>query len=255
MKNENIIQVGGKSYIKSKVMALPTEKATSLYFDALTKKVLQNDLIELYKGDKAYSNFEPRHLYFLSDEKIKDEDLVLHKNRVHRVSKNRGLYLSVYEFTNIDIRTDFCKKIIAATDESIGDSLKALPRPSNEFLEAYCKANGKIEEVLVEVEQGNWIFERSSGYVGYRCQDCAEWIYENQPKQCKCKCKLKVAPDNTITIRKVDAMVLSSDGNKYTVNGRDLYDREEVAGFIYSFAGKNGLGSSHADKFIQDNLR
>ncbi len=32
-----------------------------------------------------------------------------------------------------------------------------------------------------------WVFERSSGHPGYRCQGCATWVYENQPRLCHCK--------------------------------------------------------------------
>jgi hypothetical protein len=31
-----------------------------------------------------------------------------------------------------------------------------------------------------------WVFERSSGYAGYRCQICATWVYANQPLKCDC---------------------------------------------------------------------
>lgn len=32
----------------------------------------------------------------------------------------------------------------------------------------------------------NWVFERSSGYAGWRCNKCATWIYFNDPFDCKC---------------------------------------------------------------------
>lgn len=31
-----------------------------------------------------------------------------------------------------------------------------------------------------------WVFERSSGYAGFRCIYCATWVYNYQPKICKC---------------------------------------------------------------------
>jgi hypothetical protein len=33
---------------------------------------------------------------------------------------------------------------------------------------------------------GDWIFERSSGYAGYRCRKCGTWVYENTRKKCNC---------------------------------------------------------------------
>ena len=32
----------------------------------------------------------------------------------------------------------------------------------------------------------NWVFERSSGYAGWRCVACGTWIYFNDPKKCCC---------------------------------------------------------------------
>lgn len=32
----------------------------------------------------------------------------------------------------------------------------------------------------------NWVFERSSGYAGWRCVNCGTWIYFNNPKKCAC---------------------------------------------------------------------
>lgn len=34
--------------------------------------------------------------------------------------------------------------------------------------------------------KGDWVFERSSGYAGYRCRTCATWIYANTEYKCKC---------------------------------------------------------------------
>ncbi len=72
-------------------------------------------------------------------EKIQDEDKVLymqHDDKISvrglsngtilTVSKNRGLYLSTYEFTNIDIRADYCKKILAFPDNFSPKQLQAI---------------------------------------------------------------------------------------------------------------------------------
>jgi hypothetical protein len=57
--------------------------------------------------------------YVVDDEPIRSDDKILHKNKVYTVSKNRGLYLSTIELTNIDLRTDTCKKILASTDKEL----------------------------------------------------------------------------------------------------------------------------------------
>jgi hypothetical protein len=42
------------------------------------------------------------------------------------------------------------------------------------------------ENVKPEPSKGDWVFERSSGFAGYRCQRCATWLYDNQKLVCKC---------------------------------------------------------------------
>ena len=34
--------------------------------------------------------------------------------------------------------------------------------------------------------KGNWEWEISSGYGGYRCSNCGTWVYEREPRRCKC---------------------------------------------------------------------
>ena len=36
------------------------------------------------------------------------------------------------------------------------------------------------------MSKGDWYFERSSGYPGYRCVKCATWVYENKTLRCDC---------------------------------------------------------------------
>ena len=33
---------------------------------------------------------------------------------------------------------------------------------------------------------GDWVFERSSGYAGFRCLKCAKWMYAHETKRCNC---------------------------------------------------------------------
>lgn len=42
--------------------------------------------------------------------------------------------------------------------------------------------------------KANWIFERSFGYAGYRCQNCATWIYQHDIAICNCT--MQEAADN-----------------------------------------------------------
>jgi hypothetical protein len=34
--------------------------------------------------------------------------------------------------------------------------------------------------------KGDWVFEISSGFDGFRCTKCKTWIYSDQHKKCKC---------------------------------------------------------------------
>jgi len=34
--------------------------------------------------------------------------------------------------------------------------------------------------------KGDWVFQRSSGFAGYRCRKCAVWVYADNIKVCNC---------------------------------------------------------------------
>lgn len=119
-----------------------------------------------------------QHLYFLSDEEIKEGDIIMN-NLDFLVGK------CIKRLVKSEIETKEYSKIIATTDKSLG-----LPEPSKEFIEIYVKAynEGKpITEVLVEYEYiaggrtaaGPDVYKKGFGY------------------------QLKVKSDNTITIKKV----------------------------------------------------
>jgi hypothetical protein len=169
------------------VVTLPTEKAshigfytdpkdTRLYFNSSKTPLLKNQ-----------PNWKPQHLYFLSDDEIKEEDWCYDTLR-NIISKCIEIipkdikpndYL-VFE-GNMGNPRDTYKKIIATTDESLG-----LPRPSNEFLKKFCELGG-VDKVLVE----------------YEIIDSQIWLKNQQNFIDKTEVeiiKLKVAPDNTITI-------------------------------------------------------
>lgn len=45
------------------------------------------------------------------------------------------------------------------------------------------------------MSKSNWIFERSSGYAGFRCHTCATWVYAEAPRECKCNDVLEPIPE------------------------------------------------------------
>ena len=105
------------------------------------------------------------------------------------------------------------KEIIATTDEaltykisvdcgsSIGNTLhtKNLPRPSDDFLKAFVKAQGKIDKVLVEYEyKGREYVDEQDG-IGYD------------------KVVLKISPDNTITIKSTREVYVSKKALPFVI--------------------------------------
>jgi len=144
---------------KIQVHMLPTEDKTLLYLSPVTHKpILQ-----------AYEQLGPcnQHLYFTSDEEIKEGDWCLYKNRFGGLivcKAKHTLTGMVYQVPNEDYGNinggitplaDEILKIIFTTDtkltckHSIGLHEVLLPQLSQSFIEAYVKAGG-IDKVLVE---------------------------------------------------------------------------------------------------------
>lgn len=195
MKKE-IHQVDGKFYEKCEVVKLPTENHSDLW-----KSKFNNYLFEPRQTplDLIHGGYIAHHLYILSNEEIKVGDWVynsIDKNVVQILQDVRHL-----------CKTD--KKIIATTDESLyynrkqlfDNNLldkdfqrfyKQLPRPSNEFIKKFCELDG-IWEVVVEYEN----------------------IYDNWKDQftgiAPIGKNIKVAPDNTITIKPVQEKLYTRD--------------------------------------------
>lgn len=201
LAKEPKVQVDGKFYEKCPVVMLPTEKASN---HCITKsmtsgKLFYNDTEKMARLHSINEGATIQHLYFTTDEEIKEGDYVL-------VTLNGGkdyhvwLYLShngKRDYSYSDLQGRIHKwgilernKIVASTDESLD-----LPRPSNEFLKKFCELNG-IQEVLVQVIQE---YDKVSCETGEGIE-----IYY----------RLKVAPDNTITIKPVQE--------------EKLYTRDEV---------------------------
>lgn len=89
-------------------------------------------------------------------------------------------------------------KVIATTNENLN-----LPRPSNEFIIKFCKNKGNISDILVEYET----FKRVESSTNYELDDIinedGEKIISINRFELFQLTTLKVAKDNTITIRKI----------------------------------------------------
>ena len=177
-------------WIKRNVVMLPTnEKATSSIMlgvmpnvAALTKDVL-DDTHDWMKFGK------PQHLYFLSDEEIKEDG--------DWIYKRKDGYETIQKATLPLNLTSVNKKIIATTDKNIRlleivkedgnieyPYITPFPQPSQSF----------IEKFVEEYNKGNVITEVMVEYENYYASGAL------QPNLWQ----IKVAPkDNTIIIRKV----------------------------------------------------
>lgn len=89
-------------------------------------------------------------------------------------------------------------KVIATTNENLN-----LPRPSNEFIVKFAKKNGNISEILVEYET----LKRIESSTNYELDDIinedGERIATIDRFEPFKTTTLKIAKDNTITIRKI----------------------------------------------------
>jgi hypothetical protein len=123
------------------IHVLPTDKPTTLFKDDFGNFIYSINI------DQEQNHFEPQHLFITSDEEIKDAKWIIHNGKIHEVTKNKGLYISVKEVSHIDIRANLCKKIILTTDpDLIKDGVQAI---DDEFLEWFVK-NPSCEEVDVK---------------------------------------------------------------------------------------------------------
>jgi hypothetical protein len=174
------------------VVMLPTEKAEIGTLMKCTKEMLNNKDYKI--GDLAINKnwkvsetngneyWQPQHLYFLSNDEIKEGDwcfdilnnITYQYKGGNNIKWNKGLLEQL-------------KKIIATTDESLG-----LPRPSNEFLKKFCELGG-VDKVLVEYEKESYTdrFTTTENGIG-------------NPETWGNRYNLKVAPDNTITIYPIE---------------------------------------------------
>lgn len=143
-----------KLKLKCKVIAIEAEK------DCYSNLVLNKSSKELsllagyIKENPAY---KPKHLYFVSDEKVKEGDWFIYRNKLYNefkesVTPSVTTYIRKYPNNEVheqfsEVYLSYCKKIVATTDISLG-----LPLIGNAFIAKYIKFKGDIDEVMLNVE-------------------------------------------------------------------------------------------------------
>ena len=175
---------------KCKVVMLPTNEKAQIY-------KARTFGLGFYKEPQIYTvKNQGQHLYILSmdiqakDDEIKKNDWYIYPDQNFPWCNNEGT-----------IPNKDAKKIIATTNTSLtkemycvssGKYQEPLPQPSKSFVDAYVKAYNEgnpITEVMVEYEEDYYTDPKYS------------YLEQDNPST-KIQ-KLKIAKDNTITIRKI----------------------------------------------------
>lgn len=144
------------NWIKSKVAMLPAKSKVN---GMLVKDISEQDKILSIKRNWSHEHedYIDQHLYFTSDEEIKEGDWFICNQAAQQcieVRKNNDYPYKIINKFNGEIQYEskhWKSKIIATTDKSIG-----LPEPSKEFLDVYIKAYNegkKIKEVLIQCNE------------------------------------------------------------------------------------------------------
>lgn len=143
------------------IVMLPSDDKVNYHQLCLDKNHRPNRLILMYSEEYSYAkvqehNQEPQNLYILSNDEIKVDDWVLvqcSEIEVTHIRKVTGYYNEQFLFDNNNqIYMDYCTKIIATTDKTLG-----LPQIPKEFIEAYILSYNMgsmntITEIMVEYE-------------------------------------------------------------------------------------------------------
>ncbi len=182
---------------KFKLVMLPTEKASKIHLCSY-----QNEL-RLGNNQTSAPTLKSQHLYFTSDDKIKEGDRFIYYGKLKQCKYIIGSDedYSVYCDKDIQYFSFDCKKIVATTDTSLkifitkddlGDDVTCcLPQIPESFIQTYIKLfnEGKrITEVELEMEQ---LCCQTGKPCGYPC---------NGEENCKKSLYIKTNPDNTVII-------------------------------------------------------
>jgi hypothetical protein len=215
---KNLININGKSYKKCDVVMLSTKEQRWKVSNEHDDRYEFYSFVDkkLYSRQSNAYNWSLSHLYILSSEEIKEGDWVFD-----------SYDLCVYQIKDFTSTNYHQRKIIATTDESLSKSCTTmagtirytplpLPRPSDDFIKAFVKAQGKIDKVLVE------------------CYVTVETGYDKF-------LSYKVAKDNTIIIKPVHEEKTS-------------WSREEVLKLLKYAWGYKNESIQTFDEWISKNL-
>jgi hypothetical protein len=215
---------------KAQVLMLPTEKASNMLkvlTDKMEHRGRMKDSLELH--DSAWeksTDFQPQHLYFTTDEEIKDGNWVIlpfiglaQFTPENRVAKSNGYKIVATTNPDLWITKKFSHysqdlmKVAVYKDVSTG-----IAKIPTDFIEAYVGEQGKITEVMLEYEEGQDYLAGGSG-------DNEIWA--------KYPDKLKLRNNSTVIVHPVQERVWNDEQLKNRIFEFVQYmDRNDMTGTL-----------------------
>ena len=244
-------------YKDTQVVMLSTEKAKHLEH---TLWLNHHNKLELTYNISKDELCKPQHLYFLSDEEIKEGDWCYN-------------FVASYVVQIVklpSILTEECSKIIATTDESLkvitgmvgsGTGVQVSQIPQS-FLPIYVKAYNEgniIDKVGVEYEWKSVIPEKGVHVDGLKLTDNNKVIIKVEEEDW-----FENLPDFTIHTEKLSVKeIIDKHGDELTVEQWKslfaiMYSREEVERLIQRYrihAWDNGSTIKEMEEWIKENLK
>ena len=236
---------------KTQVIILPTNQKTSLLLTERNELHYSTNPVKDFSIINDYDRFQ--YLYFLSDEEIDDDNWILIDERNNKTQNNNNPIWKLGQVNNITnncifvkgrpyevLNPNWCKKIIATTDESLKLNIPILgkgdisdfahylflPKPSQDFIKQYVESYNEgniITNVLVE----------------YELSDSAKDFIENQFGANIQKLKVDKRY-NTITIKLI----------------KNNYSEEELLSFVTWYLGMPiDKVKKQLDKWNKENLQ
>jgi len=196
------------------VHAVSTEKGTG----AIAQLPSNKSFYVVTDHNRGISDHIDKHLYFTSDEEIKEGYycLYIHNSTAILIKKNVDKY-GIIQKDGIGYDLQYCRKVIASTDPKLTIETSAtgvtdggrvrtfydkkrIAQPTPQFIEAYCKQGG-IDKVLVEYEiVQRCLYSEPSSCENSECRVLGEC----NGKRVSEVLKLKVDPiHNTVTTHRI----------------------------------------------------
>lgn len=180
--------------LKCKVVMLPTEKASYLTHRAADGELMYSYKLFANHGETINTN---QYLYFTSKREIKEGDFFLDGTTIYSTPNERTL-----KAINVDDRA--CFKIEATTDPSL-----ELPLIPQSFIEKYVEKQGKIDEVMIDINEIEDVeslsnYDENEIWLNGELMMCYDHrITTGRDKYLATIPFIKTRPDNTVIVSKV----------------------------------------------------